>query len=152
MCTIYYWRFPGMEIRLSVWYLKKKVDITSHEKNTYSITINGLKWPFIKITQWVQFDFLTQCYRIKKISKSILNHFLFISVVDDCLLMFCSWKTPQVCLLWTKLQAAQLFGGAQGAMSQLPSVHGPAEQHLHRSVPRVCVPFHPNIHDLFYLI
>lgn len=37
-----------------------------------------------------------------------------------------------MCLLWTELQAAQLSGGAQGAMSQLHAVHGPAEQHLHR--------------------
>ena len=49
---------------------------------------------------------------------------------------FCSWKTPQVCLLWAELQAAQFSRGAQGAMSQLPPVHGPAEQHLHRWVPQ----------------
>lgn len=49
---------------------------------------------------------------------------------------FCSWKTPQVCLLWAELQAAQLSRGAQGKVSQLPPVHGAAEQHVHRLVPR----------------
>lgn len=48
-----------------------------------------------------------------------------------------SWKTPQMCLLWAELQAAQLSGGAQGAMSQLPPVHGAAEQHVHRLVTQI---------------
>lgn len=57
------------------------------------------------------------------------------AIFADLALFFCSWKTPQVCLLRTELQAAQLSRGAQGAMSQLPPVHGAAEQHLHRLVP-----------------
>lgn len=48
-----------------------------------------------------------------------------------------SWKTPQMCLLWAELQAAQLSGGAQGAMPQLPPVHGAAEQHVHRLVTQI---------------
>lgn len=40
-----------------------------------------------------------------------------------------------MCVLWAELQAAQFSGGAQGAVSQLPPVHGTAEQHLHRLVP-----------------
>lgn len=37
-------------------------------------------------------------------------------------------------LLWAELQAAQFSRGTQGALSQLPAVSGPAEQHLLRSV------------------
>lgn len=65
---------------------------------------------------------------------------------------FCSRKTPQVCLLWEELQAAQLSGGAQGAMSQLPPVHGAAEQHLHRLVPcetHTYCSSHPNLMTRF---
>lgn len=49
----------------------------------------------------------------------------------------CSREASQMCLLWAKLQAAQLPRGAQRAMPQLPPLHGAAEQHLHRLV--ICV-------------
>lgn len=45
-----------------------------------------------------------------------------------------SWKTPQMCLLWAELQAAQLSGGTQGEVPQLSPVYGAAEQHLYRLV------------------
>lgn len=66
----------------------------------------------------------------------INNHIEYdTALFTDLMLFLCSWKTPQVCLLWAELQAAQLSRGAQGALSQLPAVHGAAEQHVHRSVP-----------------
>lgn len=62
-----------------------------------------------------------------------LYYYLYQYCQNVILIVFLnSWKTSQMCFLRTELQAAQLSGGAQGAMSQLPAVHGASEQYVHR--------------------
>lgn len=46
-----------------------------------------------------------------------------------------SGKTTQVQLLWTELQTAHVFRGAQRALPQLPAWHQPGSQHQRRPLP-----------------